>query len=363
MSRKLLLAWLLAGLFLVAAVPAMTATAQETQTTAPDGVTVFIYHRFGEEKYPTTNIGIDRFREQMIHLKTHGYGVISLAKLVEMLAAGTPLPSKSAVITIDDAYLSVYEQAWPILRDFGYPFTVFVYTKAVDDGHWNYMNWQQVRELQAAGVDMQDHGYAHLRLASRPPAMDDNAYRAWIREDLRRSRGLITSKLGTPPRFFAVPYGEYNQTVIAVARESGYEAVLLQDPGAVSKDTDLFTIPREPILGIDWSSMAHFERILARVDMPIAEMTPRSVAEGSVPPEFGARLLYPERYEPESLQIYVSELGWQPARMRDQYLSIPNAASLNRRLNRVAVSGREKVSGRTAVRFWLLVKEAVQVSQ
>lgn len=358
------LIWLLVQAILTLS-PAMATgePAVATSSLAGGGVTVLIYHRFGEDKYPTTNITADRFREQMTYLKSSGYEVISLAKLVATLEAGEKVPSKSVVITIDDAYLSVYENAWPILRDFDYPFTIFIYSKAVNDGHWNYMSWEQVRELQGRGVDMQDHGYAHLRLASRPAATSDEAYRAWIRDDLIRSRSLMTRELGVRPRFFAVPYGEYNQTVLDVAKELGYESVLLQDPGSVSEDTDPFAIPREPILGVDWAGMDHFEDVLERVDLPFTEMRPRSIAEGEVVPEFGVRLLYPERYEPESLGIYVSELGWQPANLQNDYLRITNSAPLHRRLNRVAVSGREKASGRTAIRFWLLVNEKAPVNR
>jgi len=323
--------------------------------------TVLIYHRFDEQRYPTTNVSQERFREQLLYLREHNYQVIPLARLVGSLKTGTPLPDKAVVITIDDGYKSVYEKAWPELKAFGYPFTVFLYTKATENRHWDYMTWAQVKELQAAGVDFQDHGYAHNRMANLPPAMPVDQYLAWIEADLVKSRELFAERLGTAPQFFAIPYGEYNRQITDKARAIGYEGVFTQDPGSVSEHTDPYMIPREPILGNDWASMAHFKEVLERVDLPISRMAPDIVpfSGNTPPPAFSARLLNPEQYIPETLGIYVSELGWQQATVKNDQISIVNPTKLTRRLNRVAVSAREKESGRTAIRFWFFVNQAV----
>ena len=147
--------------------------------TGKAGTTVLIYHRFGEDKYPSTNIDTGRFREQLEYLKTHNYNIIPLWKLVDSLHQGSGLPARSVVITIDDGYRSVYEKAWPLLKEYGYPFTVFLYAKATENKHWNYLTWDQVREMKAAGVDFQDHGFAHEHMAFRPPGMNMAGYKDW----------------------------------------------------------------------------------------------------------------------------------------------------------------------------------------
>lgn len=325
--------------------------------------TVFIYHRFADSKYPTTNVSLEKFQEQLTYLRDNEYRVISLDDMVAALAKGESLPDKSVVITIDDGYLSVYEKAWPILKSFGYPFTVFLCVKGLDKGHKDYMTWGQAREMQAAGVDFQYHGYGHYRMANRPAGMNHETYRAWIRSDLAIGHKIMTKNMGQQPRFFAVPYGEYNQTVIHEAKDLNYEAVLLQDPGSVSEDTSVYVIPREPILGDEWSTLEHFKTVLDRVDLPFTEMTPAPVPlADSIPTRFGARLLYPQRYKPGTLGIYVSELGWQPAQLEGDVVSIKNSTTLTRRLNRVAISAREKETGRIAIRFWLLVMEQDQAT-
>lgn len=346
----------LLALFFVAAPAATTVSAGD--------VTVLIYHRFGDQRYPTTNISLERFEEQLAWLRENDFQVIPLAELVDALKRNKPLPDKGVVITIDDGYQSVYHGAWPILKQYGYPFTVFIYTKATDDRHWDYMNWDQVRELQAAGVDFQDHGYGHHRMALPPAGVDEVAYRNWIRDDLGKSSRILTRELGYRPRFLAVPYGEYNQTVLNIAREAGYDAVFTQDPGSVSEQTGLISIPREAILGMDWSTMNHFRMVLERVDLPIADPVPGIMPLADPAPDsFSARLLFPERYRPGTVGIYVSELGWQQATITDGVARIENSTPLQRRLNRVAISGREKETGKSAIRFWLIANPAAVSSQ
>jgi peptidoglycan/xylan/chitin deacetylase (PgdA/CDA1 family) len=350
--RTFLLSFVIPVLSLIFTVSAANAVHLE------EGVTVLIYHRFGEDRYPTTNVAVDRFREQMEFLKENGYRVIPLEALVQYLQKDGKLPEKAVVITIDDGYRSVYENAWPVLKDFSYPFTVFLYAKATENRHSNYMTWEQIREMKDAGVDFQNHGFSHEHMAFIPPGMDAHAYRAWIRADLSVSTKILSDELKEQPRFFAVPYGEYNEIVLDEIRSFGYEAIILQDPGSVSGDTDPFAIPREPILGNEWASMEHFQMVLERVDLPInGEVPATGQLSDNRPDRFGANLLYPERYVPGTVGIYVSELGWQRATIEDNFASIVNSNTLKRRINRVAISAREKESGRTAIRYWMLVGE------
>lgn len=319
--------------------------------------TIFIYHHFDDERYPTTNVPLNNFEEQMAFLADNAYNVIPLAELVGLLMEKKPLPEKGAVITIDDGYRTVYTKAWPILKKYGFPFTVFLYIKGVDRGYKNYLTWEQVKEMQEAGVDFQDHGFSHHHLANKPADMNEEDYRRWIRKDLAKGASILTVKLGRRPRFFAIPYGEYNQIVVEEAKKVGYDAIFTQDGGSVSGDTDISMVPREPILGIDWSEVKHFKKVMERVDLPIEGLEPPiAPLTNSTPEIFGARLLYPDRYNKNSFSIYVSELGWQKAKMDGDHVYIENTRPLTRKLNRVMISGKEQDSGQTAQRFWLLVK-------
>ena len=332
------------------------ATAGTPDPAGLGNVTIFIYHKFGEDRYPTTNVGLDRFAEQMSYLRESNYQVISLAELVKLMKSGRKLPDKTAVITIDDGYLSTYTGAWPILKEHGFPFTVFLYVKAVDKQYRNFLTWEQVREMSKAGVDFQDHSYSHHRLGRWLEEMDEAEYRAWIRGDLEKSRSILIRQLGHSPTLLALPYGEYNTIIIDEAKKTGYEAVLSQDPGSVSRHTDIFRLPREPILGNDWVTMKHFSSVLKRVDLPFTDMEPGiGPLLNTTPAAFCASLINDQWYQPGTLGIYVSELGWKKAELTGRRLCIENSVELTRRTNRVAISGREKGSGRTAIAYWLMI--------
>ncbi|MFC1512944.1 polysaccharide deacetylase family protein [Thermodesulfobacteriota bacterium] len=318
---------------------------------------VLIYHRFGEDRYPTTNVAVESFHAQMAYLKANGYQVVSLASVALALKENRSLPERAVVITIDDGYASAYTRAWPILKEFRYPFTIFLNMQAVNDGYHNILNWQQITEMRAGGVDIQDHSYAHHRLANWPPQMTESAYRKWIRADLQKGADILAERMGARPKFLAIPYGEYNRIVIDEAIKVGYQAILTQDPGAVSSTTSRFQIPREPILGNQWATMEHFAMILNRNDLPCREVQPPLVPlVGSQPFHISTRLLHPQRYQPGSLDIYVSELGWLPATLHGDQLRTDQPVKLSRRLNRVAIAGKEQGGGRTAIRFWMLIR-------
>jgi peptidoglycan/xylan/chitin deacetylase (PgdA/CDA1 family) len=319
--------------------------------------TVLVYHHFGVSELPTTNVSVNQFREQLDYLSANNYQVIPLSELIDALHNRKKLPPKSVVITIDDGYESVYHNAWPLLKLFGYPFTVFINARSIGQGFSAFMDWDEIREMHLSGVDFQDHSYAHQHLTDHPEGISDEEYRTWIGNDLGTNAGIISEKLGEKPRFFAVPYGEYNQQIIEVARQLGYEAVLTQDPGSISQATDPYLIPREPILGLDWSSINHFQEILQRADLPITDIQPPYGGLEEAPLFFGARILDLQRYIDSSLEIYVSELGWLDSRLEGDMLRAAVGEILSRRLNRVMVKGREKEGGRTAVRAWLLVQE------
>ncbi|NOX26354.1 MAG: polysaccharide deacetylase family protein [Deltaproteobacteria bacterium] len=321
-----------------------------------ENTTVLIYHKFGEEQSPTTNVSLANFARQMAWLRDNDYRVLPLAQLVRLLADQAAVPDRAVVITIDDGYKSVYTGAWPILRRYGYPFTVFLYAKAVEKKYREFLSWKEIKEMRAAGVDFQGHSYSHYHLGNRPAGLTDSGYAHWIRADLEKGRAVLQRHLGRRPEFLALPYGEYNSIITRQCREIGYKAIFSQDPGSVSSDTG-YVIPREPILGYEWSTLAHFKAVLARTDLPISNIEPETAPFTGQIKQFCATLLYPRRYDLRTLNIYVSELGWQrPDKINGSRVCLTNNRDLKLRMNRVAISARDKLTRRQAVRFWLLMK-------
>ncbi len=315
-------------------------------------VTILIYHRFNDGRYPSTSVTRERFHRQMAWLMARGYRVIGLDKLADILAAGRPVPEKTVVITIDDGYRSVYDVAWPILRSFAFPFSVFVYVKAVEKGYGDFMTWDQIREMQAAGVLVGNHGYAHARMNEIPAGMGPDEYRDWISADLVRSARVMMKRLGDSPRFFAIPYGTYNPLLLEETKKAGYDAVLTQDPGSVSSHSDRFRLPREAILGGQWSSMSHFAAVINRRDLPLKDFSPRPGAVAA-PIRFAAGIITPGLYRPRDFELYVSELGWKRVRPVNGRVGFGFAGPFKRRFNRVMLKGRLRTGG-VAITSWFI---------
>lgn len=128
---------------------------------------VFMYHRFGNEKYPSTNITKDQFKAQLAYLYKHNYNVLKLSSVINLLKQNQDLPPKTVVLTIDDAYKSVYTTAFDILKKYNYKCTVFVNTRPIDLRSKAYMSWEEIKEMQKYGIEFSNHSYSHPYLLQK----------------------------------------------------------------------------------------------------------------------------------------------------------------------------------------------------
>ena len=119
-----------------------------TALLAADSAVVVMYHRFGESAYPSTNIKLEQFEGHLRELSKPEYSVLPIPEIVSRLKSGSPLPDRTVGISIDDAFLSVYQKAFPRLKKMGLPFTLFVATRPIDQNLKGYMSWDQIRELK-----------------------------------------------------------------------------------------------------------------------------------------------------------------------------------------------------------------------
>jgi len=242
---------------------------------------VFMYHRFGEDAVPSTNIRIEQFEAHIEELKTGGYTVIDLAEMVEALKAGRELPDRAVAITIDDAFESVYTEAWPRLNAAGLPFTVFVSTGIVDDGVSGYMTWEQIAEMKEAGVGIGHHTVSHPHMASSGPGANQL--------ELEKAGERFKERLGSAPELFAYPYGEAGSEVMQMIRGHGFAAAFGQHSGVAWSGADMFYLPRfslnEAYGGID-----RFRLAANALALPATDITPPDPLMGprdDNPPAFG----------------------------------------------------------------------------
>ncbi len=182
-------------------------------------VPILAYHRIGPRPSAMT-ITADGFRRQMRYLRDNGYRVISLSAIADFLEGRRQLPERAVIITFDDGYSSVYDAAFPILREFGYPATLFVYTDYIDRGG---VTRKQLREMSDSGLfTILPHSKTHENLAIRLPRESKAEYRRRLEEETAVPRRKLKKIVSGPIFAFSYPYGDANDEVLAMLEDQGY---------------------------------------------------------------------------------------------------------------------------------------------
>lgn len=258
---------------------AMLVTAPAVQ--AAESAVILMYHRFGENAHPSTNIRLDQFEAHLEEMQSGGYNVLPVPDILAAIRSGSALPERTVGITIDDAYMSVYDQAWPRLRKAGFPFTIFVATDAVDRRFDGYMGWDEIRELRQNGVAIGSQTASHLHM----PANSD----ARNREDIRLSNERFEQELGAVPTLFAYPFGEASASVQEIVKQAGFTDAFGQHSGALNGAADRFYMPRFA-LNENFGGIDRFKLVANALPIPHTDLTPIDPILTRNPPLFGFTL-------------------------------------------------------------------------
>ncbi len=195
-----------------------------------------MYHRFDEKKYPSTNIQLDVFKEQIDIIENSGIDFIHPENFEKSLSENKK--SRKVLLTVDDGLLSFYKNAWPILKEKKIPFILFVNTREV--GAFNYMNWDQIIELQKFNfVEIGNHSHSHEYLVDESSEV--------IKKDIQKSIEIFETKLGKNSKFFSYPFGEYSIEFKKIIKDLGFKYAFGQHSGVIDETKDLWELPRFPI--------------------------------------------------------------------------------------------------------------------
>ena len=214
---------LLGGVFFSSAVAASSAS-------------VIMYHRFGEADFPSTNTSIEQLDAHITELTSKQYTVLPLEKIVVKLKSGQTLPDRTVGISIDDGYKSIYTIAWPRLKAANLPFTVFLATAHIDRRSLSHLSWDQIREMQKAGVDFGHHTVSHPHLANINPQQ--------LNHEINHANKRFEKELGIRPLLFAYPYGETSLSITEKIKRHGFLAAFGQHSGVMGSSNDMFYLPR-----------------------------------------------------------------------------------------------------------------------
>src|SRR5499427_261247 len=304
-------------------------------------VIIFCYHRLVDKvRYPGTEITPAAFEAEMKGLKDKGITVISMQDLLAWKRGEKNIPPRCAVVTFDDGWKSQYEVGWPIMKKYGYPFTLFIYTEGVAGGHLGggqAITWEQLADLRDNGVDIQAHTATHqdLREGHQIMVLDANGkrskkkltgadYEKWIQNEVVGCKELLEQRLGIKVNCFAVPFGNYNEHVKELARNAGYDAMF-----TVYGQPITFTSPMDAIgrYAIEANKPKVFADAVNMIGASsgggtaVAEVGPKDLttqpADGETVrtalPLIKANLSSIGQIEPGSVQMRVSGLGLVPA--------------------------------------------------
>ncbi len=225
-------------------------------------VSVLGYHDFTEGK--TTNdmvINIDDFRAQLEDIKVSELPVISMRQFLDWKQGKKDIPERSVMITIDDGWKATHTLAMKVLKEYDFPYTVFLYKKYVGVGGRS-MTHDEIRELAANGATICSHSVSHNNM-SRRNGKSQAAYDEWLRVELEDSHKFLEETFGDTGavlKTFAFPYGIYNDRVLELAKELGYEACFTVNGKKTNWDTEVMEIGRYIVHG---PTLANFDSSLA----------------------------------------------------------------------------------------------------
>ena len=240
-----------------------------------EGILSLMYHRFDENKYPSTNIKMEVFVKQIEMIKNTNYEFYDIQKFIDDF--DKPKNEKKILITIDDAFSSFYEIAWPFLKENKIPFILFVSTEPV--GNNGYMTWDQIREIEQANFAyIGHHSHTHDYLIEK-------SEEEFIK-DIEIASKLFLKELGYVPNLFSYPFGEYSKLMKDYISQN-FRFAFGQHSGVIDLNKDKYELPRFPI-NENYGELNRFKSIINSFPLEFKNLAPeeKKLTNENNPPEF-----------------------------------------------------------------------------
>lgn len=356
-------------------IPAATPTPAPTPIPTPTPVVfdtssqaiVFCYHRFEDKARDSLAIKPSEFEAQMQALKDNGIVVISMDDFLAWRRGEKNIPAKSAVISIDDGYLSGYKVAWPILQKFSYPFTMYIYTDYVKGGPKSggqSMTWEQLAEMRDAGVDIASHTVSHSNLNIKSGKTPEQ-YQQWLETELGESKKILEEHLGIKVKTLAYPYGNHNEQVRKVAMENGYEAAFTVygqhlhytgDPAMIGRYAITSTDPKIFAQAINFNGSSGPGQAGAPTAMPASATMLTQPMQGETisdpKPTLKVNLATFGVIDPKTVEMRISGFGVVPATYDPASQLLTYTMHQRLRENDITVIVAARAGGRKASASW-----------
>tara|TARA_B100001057_G_scaffold446555_1_gene485214 strand:- start:599 stop:1654 length:1056 start_codon:yes stop_codon:yes gene_type:complete len=256
----------------------LNSTAQENNNkyfSNDEGVLSIMYHRFNEFKYPSTNISMDVFKNHIELIIDANLSFYHPKKFEDEF--DIPKKDKKILLTIDDAFQSFYENAWPYLKEKKIPFVLFVSTEPV--GNKGYMSWEQIKEIDNSefGV-IGHHSHSHDYLI-------DKSHEEFL-NDIKSSNLIFKNQLGYLPSLFSYPFGEYSKLMRDHISQN-FKIAFGQHSGVIDINKNRFELPRFPI-NEKYGEVKRFKSIINYSPFEYKVLVPeeKKLSKKNNPPKF-----------------------------------------------------------------------------
>lgn len=279
--------------------------AESAVATDADGSgVILVYHHVDDETPEITSVTPDRYDQHLDYLADNDFHVWPLPRLIAAARQDQPIPDKTVAITFDDAYQSVYDEVFPRMQERGWSFTVFVPTDPIG-GLDIYLDWDELREMEAAGVTIANHGVNHGHMAR---ARQDETREEWLARmegEIVDAQEVLADELEDPARIFAWPYGESSPAVEDLLRDLDFVGVGQHSGAVASYSHNFASLPRFPMTtGFD--DLESFALKVRSRPLPVRATEPASgVLEADGPPPEVRLTLDPGDYRESRIACYV----------------------------------------------------------
>jgi peptidoglycan/xylan/chitin deacetylase (PgdA/CDA1 family) len=264
-----------------------------------------MYHRFDENKYPSTNIQMNIFLEQIQLIKDLNYDFIHPENFEKNFSI--PKKQKKILITIDDAFQSFYEVAWPFLKENKIPFILFVSTEPV--GNKGYMTWDQIKEVeQESFAIIGHHSHSHDYLI-------DVSNEDFIK-DIETANKIFTEKIGYIPSLFSYPFGEYSEFMRQYISKN-FTYAFGQHSGVIDVNKEKFQLPRFPI-NENYGELKRFTSIIKTYPLEYKKLLPveKKLDRSNNPPLFSVEF-FDNQKNIKNINCYSNEENkWEKSKIQ-----------------------------------------------
>jgi len=264
-----------------------------------------MYHRFNENKYPSTNIQMDIFEKQMEIIKEQDYEFYDPKNFVKEFEKIKE--NKKILITIDDAFKSFYREAWPFLKEKKIPFILFVSTEPI--GKYGYMNWDEIKEIDNSEFGyIGHHSHTHEYLID----MSDKEFE----NDIETATKIFKNQLGYVPNIFSYPFGEYSLYMKKYISKN-FKIAFGQHSGIIDVNKDKFELPRFPI-NEKYGELKRFKSIINYMPLEFKTLIPeeKMINQNNNPPKLSIEF-FDKQKNIDKITCYSNDGGnWKKSNLK-----------------------------------------------